>query len=166
MAEAEHSARESISPVPLTAYLPLVLLPLVLLFQSCIILQLPRLASMIAGLSNFRDVGGLPTRAGTVRRNRLFRSAQPGQITPGGTESLRQLGITTMFDLRSTVEISNYDFMRVKDIDGIQRVSVPIFTNSDTSQQILKRRNYALGQPVTIPFSFFASLSIHQSQPY
>ncbi|ODM17231.1 hypothetical protein SI65_07630 [Aspergillus cristatus] len=102
---------------------------------------------MIAGLSNFRDVGGLPTRAGTVRRNRLFRSAQPGQITPGGTESLRQLGITTIFDLRSTVEISNYDFMQVKDINGIQRVSVPIFTNSDTSQQILKRRNYALGQP-------------------
>lgn len=101
----------------------------------------------------FRDVGGLPTQTGTVRRNRLFRSAQPGQITPEGAESLRQLGITMMFDLRSTVEISNYDFTQAKDMNEIQRVSVPIFTNSDTSQQISRRRNYALGQPVTISFS-------------
>lgn len=114
---------------------------------------IPRFASMITGLFNFRDIGGLPTQTGTIRRNRLFCSAQPGQITPEGAESLRQLGITTMFDLRSTVEISNYDFMQVKDMNEIQRVSVPIFTNSDTSQQISKRRNYALGQPVTISFS-------------
>lgn len=104
---------------------------------------------MIAGLYNFRDVGGLPTRTGTVRQNRLFRSAQPGEITPEGSKSLFQLGITTTFDLRSTVEIHNYDFMQVRDMNGITRVAVPIFTNSDTSQQISKRRNYALGQPVT-----------------
>lgn len=113
---------------------------------------------MIAGLFNFRDVGGLSTPTGIVRRNRIFRSAQPGQITPEGAESLRQLGITTMFDLRSTVEISSYDFMQVKDMNGIQRISVPIFTSSDTSQQISKRRNYALGQPVTIPFPLSPSV--------
>lgn len=93
---------------------------------------------MIAGLFNFRDVGGLPTQTGTVRRNRLFRSAQPGQITPEGAESLHQLGITTMFDLRSTVEIPNYDFMQVKDMNESKEF---LFPSSPTQTHHSRSRN-------------------------
>ncbi|QPZ39453.1 tyrosine-protein phosphatase [Paramicrobacterium chengjingii] len=57
------------------------------------------------GLSNFRDVGGLPASGGSIRRGRLFRSDALAALTPAGIDQFRQMGISTIFDLRSRVEM-------------------------------------------------------------
>ncbi|WP_166984328.1 tyrosine-protein phosphatase [Paramicrobacterium fandaimingii] len=57
------------------------------------------------GLSNFRDVGGLPASGGSIRAGRLFRSDALVALTPIGIDQFRQTGISTIFDLRSRVEV-------------------------------------------------------------
>ena len=54
---------------------------------------------------NFRDVGGYPTADGRrVRWRRLFRAGGLSQLTPTDLVALRELGIATVLDLRSTAE--------------------------------------------------------------
>ncbi len=54
---------------------------------------------------NFRDVGGYVTADGRrVRWRRLFRAGGLSQLSPADLGVLRQLGITTVVDLRSTAE--------------------------------------------------------------
>lgn len=82
----------------------------------------------VPGVHNIRDLGGLPTRYGRIKRTKVFRSAQPGSITPAGADILRELGISTIFDLRSLGESDAHDSsMRVKNIAGIKRVATPVF---------------------------------------
>ncbi len=72
----------------------------------------------VQGVPNFRDLGGYPcppppsvrTSGGTgksymVRKNLLFRCAHPTQLTSHGAATLRNLGITNIYDLRSAPEI-------------------------------------------------------------
>ena len=55
---------------------------------------------------NFRDVGGVPTQNGAIiRRGRVFRSSHLSGLDDTTLESLRQLGITTVCDLRWPNEI-------------------------------------------------------------
>ncbi|KAK1145878.1 hypothetical protein N8T08_003824 [Aspergillus melleus] len=69
----------------------------------------------VPGVHNLRDLGGLPTRFGRTKRGKVFRSAQPGTITPAGAHILRSLGIKTIFDLRSKGEAEALDpSLRVK----------------------------------------------------
>ncbi|WP_166997948.1 tyrosine-protein phosphatase [Paramicrobacterium fandaimingii] len=62
-------------------------------------------AEVPEGLSNFRDVGGLPASGGSIRAGRLFRSDALVALTPIGIDQFRQTGISTIFDLRSRVEV-------------------------------------------------------------
>lgn len=57
---------------------------------------------------NFRDLGGLPAAGGSTRRGVLFRSEGPRYMTPQHRSELRQLGITSVFDLRSPQEREDY----------------------------------------------------------
>ena len=73
----------------------------------------------VQGVPNFRDLGGYPCppppslRSGgaesskkfMVRKNLLFRCAHPTQLTSHGAATLRNLGITNIYDLRSAPEI-------------------------------------------------------------
>ena len=54
----------------------------------------------VDGVKNFRDVGGYDTPDGTLKWGVLFRSADLSGITPEGIETLKELGIVTLVDLK------------------------------------------------------------------
>lgn len=58
----------------------------------------------IAGVHNARDLGGLSGTLGTVRRGRVLRSAALDRLTPEGARTLADLGVRTIFDLRTKEE--------------------------------------------------------------
>lgn len=59
-----------------------------------------------AGASNFRDLGGYPSIEGrTTRWGRLYRSDALHGLTEDDLKLLRTLGIATIIDLRSSVEV-------------------------------------------------------------
>lgn len=61
--------------------------------------------AMIAGATNFRSLGGIPTRDGRrIRQHFLMRSDRLCHLTPEGWEQLAATGITTICDLRSREE--------------------------------------------------------------
>lgn len=60
----------------------------------------------LAGVFNFRDLGGYPTRDGrTVRWHTLFRADGLDRLTPGDVEMLRAYGLRTVIDLRMHHEL-------------------------------------------------------------
>ena len=103
----------------------------------------------VEGIHNFRDLGGYPVSSSpsiTVRRNIIFRSAEPSQITPNGIQMIQSLGVTTFFDLRSGPEIEKLKARTpVIEIEGIDRVFVPVFADKDYSpeQIALRYKDYA-----------------------
>ena len=59
----------------------------------------------IASLPNLRDLGGWATRdGGTVRRGQVFRSTAPHALADEDVASFRNLGIRTVYDLRTEGE--------------------------------------------------------------
>jgi protein-tyrosine phosphatase len=59
----------------------------------------------LAGASNFRDLGGYPTRDGrTVQWRRIFRSNHLGHLTDADVAVLRELGVRSAFDFRGAEE--------------------------------------------------------------
>jgi protein tyrosine/serine phosphatase len=59
----------------------------------------------LEGLANLRDLGGLPTDSGdVVRPRRLLRSDNLQALTPGDIETLIELGLSDVIDLRSEYE--------------------------------------------------------------
>lgn len=58
------------------------------------------------GVFNFRDLGGLRTHDGHVtRRGLMFRSDALHHLEPGAVQHLLDLGMSTIIDLRSSVEL-------------------------------------------------------------
>ena len=58
------------------------------------------------GVFNFRDLGGLPTSDGaTTRSGVMFRSDALHHLAPDAADRLVDLGIRTIIDLRSAVEL-------------------------------------------------------------
>lgn len=106
----------------------------------------------VEGVHNFRDLGGYPIKTHPnaspliVRRNLIFRCAEPSKITVAGAQTLRSLGITTVFDLRSGPELEKQKARApVVHIDGIQRQFVPVFADVDYSPEsiALRYKDYA-----------------------
>jgi protein-tyrosine phosphatase len=59
----------------------------------------------LAGASNFRDLGGYPTRDGRkVRWRQIFRSNHLGHLTDGDIAVVRGLGVRSAFDFRGAEE--------------------------------------------------------------
>jgi protein-tyrosine phosphatase len=58
------------------------------------------------GLANLRDVGGLPTRdGGSIAAGRLLRSDNLQSLTDSDIDTLLDLGLTDVIDLRSDFEV-------------------------------------------------------------
>lgn len=62
----------------------------------------------VAGIPNFRDLGGYPLVTSpnhSIRREFIYRCGEPSQVTEDGISTMSKLGITHIYDLRSIPEI-------------------------------------------------------------
>ncbi|MGC8475171.1 MAG: tyrosine-protein phosphatase [Acetobacteraceae bacterium] len=64
----------------------------------------------LAGVSNFRDLGGWPTRAGAVRAGQVFRAAALAGLTAEDAAVVRRLGVAVVCDLRGEAEAAAAPF--------------------------------------------------------
>ena len=101
----------------------------------------------VAGMLNCRDLGGLPVagQPGKITRHGLvFRSADPSKLTDDGVRTLQGLGITHVYDLRSTVELEKAraaeGWDKPKEWEGAARVFAPVFLDQDYSPGALAIR--------------------------
>jgi protein tyrosine/serine phosphatase len=100
----------------------------------------------VAGIPNFRDLGGYPISYPanhSVRREVIYRCGEPSQATKDGISTINRLGITHIYDLRSNPEIQrNIDSGRggVVEWDGCERVFVPVFAEQDYSPEKIALR--------------------------
>jgi len=114
----------------------------------------------VAGLNNLRDVGGyaIASRPGyATKKGLLYRSAAPQHLTSEAARTLTEnLHITTVFDLRSKPELKTFeDEQPVMNIDGIERIFVPVYEDQDWSPEALASRwtAYTTGDLATAYFA-------------
>jgi protein-tyrosine phosphatase len=88
----------------------------------------------VPGTYNFRDVGGLPARNGTVRGGVLFRSDGLHALGEAGRTELRNLGVGIIIDLRDENEAA----VMPDDLDGldVEVLRLPVFEGSGASQGV------------------------------
>ncbi|MFE0170717.1 tyrosine-protein phosphatase [Streptomyces sp. NPDC059002] len=87
----------------------------------------------LAGVRNFRDVGGLPTVDGRrVRRGRLFRSGHLAHATEADAAFLASLDLHTIFDFRNAAD------QRLEGPDvtlpGVRNVNLPLTDPADGAE--------------------------------
>ncbi|KAK7060362.1 hypothetical protein VNI00_001127 [Paramarasmius palmivorus] len=104
----------------------------------------------IEGVINARDLGGYPSTSAPTKftKHRLaYRSAELASITDKGKEQLRDLGVTTVFDLRSDTEIEKYN-SPLPSIEGVEVLRTPVFKQEDHSPEMMAKRYqlYASGK--------------------
>lgn len=93
----------------------------------------------IDGIANVRDIGGWPVadRDGhlsrSVRKGIVYRGPDTSPITDTGIRKLRALGITTVFDLRSKIQIDRAG--GYQKIEGIQWIWCPVFGEEEYTQE-------------------------------
>ncbi|KAH8116851.1 protein-tyrosine phosphatase-like protein [Phellopilus nigrolimitatus] len=102
----------------------------------------------VDGVINFRDFGFGATRTSIplpLPRPHshspsgpgiLFRSGELTRLTPRGKEQLKELGITTLFDLRSTSEVDKFKTAS-PEIEGVRNVHVPVHDGNDFDPMVL-----------------------------
>ena len=108
----------------------------------------------VEGLPNLRDLGGYATKDDrSVRRGVVWRSAAPSnKITDEGFKQIKELGLTGVYDVRSTTEIEKSEKAGKGGIivfEGAKRVFAPVFTDKDYSPENLALRfsHYQSGTP-------------------
>ncbi|MEU3598994.1 tyrosine-protein phosphatase [Streptomyces sp. NPDC006798] len=95
--------------------------------------QVPSTEPELAGVRNFRDVGGMPTLDGrTVRHGRLYRSGHLAHATGSDTAFLAGLGLHTIFDFRNAADI------RIEGPDvtlpGVRNLNLPLSDPADGAE--------------------------------
>ncbi|MFE6843440.1 tyrosine-protein phosphatase [Streptomyces sp. NPDC057686] len=84
----------------------------------------------LAGVRNFRDVGGLPTTDGRrVKPGKLFRSGHLAHATETDAEFLASLGLHTIFDFRNGADhaLEGLDV----ELPGVRNVNIPLSDPAD-----------------------------------
>jgi protein-tyrosine phosphatase len=82
-------------------------------------------APVIAGLLNFRDVGGPPVPGGgRIRFRTLYRSQAPSGLGPDGRSAIRALGLRAVLDLRDEYEVRQWPYEL--DDPATARFEVPV----------------------------------------
>ena len=85
--------------------------------ESGVYLEDPRRRIELPGLFNLRDVGGYPVEGGgAVRWRMLLRSDALHQLDAAGTAAIAGLGLRTIVDLRTQLEVDNAPSA----LDGLQ----------------------------------------------
>ncbi|KAF8471337.1 protein-tyrosine phosphatase-like protein, partial [Russula ochroleuca] len=95
----------------------------------------------IDGVCNVRDLGMVPVAGGehVTRSGFMYRSGELAGVTQHGKGQLRDLGVTTIFDLRSDAEIAKYD-SPTPQIAGVTVFRAPVFTKEDYSPERMAQR--------------------------
>ncbi|WP_328535665.1 tyrosine-protein phosphatase [Streptomyces sp. NBC_00344] len=107
--------------------------------------QVPSTEPELAGVRNFRDVGGLPTADGRrVRQGRLFRSGHLAQATAADAAFLSSLGLHTVFDFRNAADQA-LDGQDVE-LPGVRNVNIPLTDPADGSEFWKMVRDGNLGE--------------------
>ncbi|WP_431041344.1 tyrosine-protein phosphatase [Streptomyces sp. P1-3] len=92
--------------------------------------QVPSVEPELAGVRNFRDVGGLPATDGRrVRHGVLFRSGHLAHATEQDAAFLDTLGLHTIFDFRNAADIK----LEGPDVTltGVRNVNIPLSDPAD-----------------------------------
>ncbi|MER5827065.1 tyrosine-protein phosphatase [Streptomyces mirabilis] len=95
--------------------------------------QVPSTEPELAGVRNFRDVGGLPIVDGRrVRYGRLFRSGHLAHATEEDAAFLSSLGLHTIFDFRNAADqkLEGPDV----ELPGVRNVNLPLTDPADGSE--------------------------------
>jgi protein-tyrosine phosphatase len=95
--------------------------------------QVPSTEPELAGVRNFRDVGGLPTVDGRrVRYGVLFRSGHLAHATEQDAEFLASLELHTIFDFRNAADqkLEGPDV----ELPGVRNVNLPLSDPADGSE--------------------------------
>ncbi|MFJ4682107.1 tyrosine-protein phosphatase [Streptomyces sp. NPDC088789] len=95
--------------------------------------QIPSTEPELAGVRNFRDVGGLPTEDGRrVRHGVLFRSGHLAHATAEDTAFLSSLGLHTIFDFRNAAD----QLLEGQDVElpGVRNVNLPLSDPADGAE--------------------------------
>ncbi|MFS8202162.1 tyrosine-protein phosphatase [Streptomyces sp. CWNU-52B] len=95
--------------------------------------QVPSTEPELAGVRNFRDVGGLPTVDGRrVAQGRLFRSGHLAHATASDAAFLASLGLHTIFDFRNAADqkLEGADV----ELPGVRNVNLPLTDPADGAE--------------------------------
>ncbi|MFG2555575.1 tyrosine-protein phosphatase [Streptomyces sp. NPDC048581] len=95
--------------------------------------QIPSTEPELAGVRNFRDVGGLPTVDGRrVRYGVLFRSGHLAHATEQDAAFLDSLGLHTIFDFRNAADqkLEGPDV----ELTGVRNVNLPLSDPADGAE--------------------------------
>ncbi|MFE6938775.1 tyrosine-protein phosphatase [Streptomyces chartreusis] len=95
--------------------------------------QIPSTEPELAGVRNFRDVGGLPTVDGRrVRHGVLFRSGHLAHATAEDADFLGTLGLHTIFDFRNAADqkLEGPDVA----LPGVRNVNLPLSDPADGAE--------------------------------
>ncbi|MFC8867088.1 tyrosine-protein phosphatase [Streptomyces sp. NPDC057148] len=95
--------------------------------------QVPSTEPELAGVRNFRDVGGLPTVDGRrVRQGVLFRSGHLAHATGEDTAFLSSLSLHTIFDFRNAADqkLEGPDV----ELPGVRNVNLPLSDPADGAE--------------------------------
>lgn len=95
--------------------------------------QIPSTEPELAGVRNFRDVGGLPTVDGRrVRHGLLFRSGHLAHATDDDATFLGSLGLHTIFDFRNAADqkLEGADV----ELPGVRNVNLPLSDPADGAE--------------------------------
>ncbi|MFF9605253.1 tyrosine-protein phosphatase [Streptomyces sp. NPDC014684] len=95
--------------------------------------QVPSTEPELAGVRNFRDVGGMPTVDGRrVRPGVLFRSGHLAHATEKDAAFLGALGLHTVFDFRNAADrrLEGPDV----DLPGVRNVNLPLSDPADGAE--------------------------------
>ncbi|MFJ8228981.1 tyrosine-protein phosphatase [Streptomyces sp. NPDC094448] len=95
--------------------------------------QVPSTEPELAGIRNFRDLGGLPTADGrAVRAGRLYRSGHLAHATASDAAFLAGLGLHTVFDFRNAADIR----LEGPDVTlpGVRNLNLPLSDPADGAE--------------------------------
>jgi protein-tyrosine phosphatase len=95
--------------------------------------QTPSTEPRLAGVRNFRDVGGLPTVDGRrLRHGRLYRSGHLAHATETDAAFLASLGLHTIFDFRNAADqrLEGPDV----ELPGVRNVNLPLSDPADGAE--------------------------------
>lgn len=93
--------------------------------MNTIKLEAPR-QIVLEGAHNVRDLGGYPTAAGETRWSVFLRADSLHQVTAADLNTLLQIGIRTVIDLRHASEVQAAP-NRLADLPQIAYHNIPIF---------------------------------------